>query len=45
MGIKPKRYKDFSIIDESDYEIEDMEEQYSKEQEEINKSTKMGEIQ
>ena len=35
-----KRYHDYSQVDEDEHEIEDLQEQYEKEEEEIENSTK-----
>ena len=35
MSIKTKRFHDYSQIDENDHELEDLEEQYAKEADEI----------
>lgn len=41
MPIKSKRFHDYSSVDPTDYEEEDITEFYEKEQEEIEKSTEL----
>jgi len=45
MPIKTKKFRDFGQVDKEDHELERIEELCNLEAEEIEKSTKLGEIQ